>query len=112
MEQLERRERWERRDDGCRWRRGSLLPGVADDRVAAEVSALVVRLEPRAVALRKQGLRVSRLAGRPLSLYGRAAVRLPRVSVSRREARPEPVASARQVVPRDSALHRADLPRS
>ena len=34
----------------------------------------------------------------------------PRLPVSRCEARAEPVASARQVVPCDPALHRADLP--
>src|SRR4029078_12863355 len=90
--------------------RGPLPGAAADDPVPTEVPALVVRLEPRAAPLREPDRCVSPTAGRTISVHGPAPVCAARVPVSRRPARPHPLAAAREVVPRDPALHRADLP--
>jgi len=70
----------------------------------------VVRLEPRAAALREPGDCLPRPDGRPLSVNGRGAVGAPGLPLSGCTARSEPVAAAGQVVPRDPSLHRAVLP--
>ena len=54
--------------------RAALLAAAADDRVPPEVPALVVRLEPRAAAVREPRRRLPRADGRPLSVDRRAAV--------------------------------------
>src|SRR5919198_518104 len=62
------------RQRGGRGNRRVALPGSPpDDRVPAEVPALVVRLEPRAAPVRQPGRRLSGLDGRPLPGHGRPA---------------------------------------
>ena len=55
--------------------------------------------------------RLPRADGRPLPVDGRAPERHARHALSGREERPEPLAAARQVDPRDPALRRAPVPR-
>src|SRR5262249_19390894 len=86
-------------DRRLRRRRGRLGPRSPDARLPREVPALVVRLEPRAGPVREPRRRLPRPDGRPLPVDRRAAERPPGHAVSRREERPEPLASARQVDP-------------
>src|SRR5262252_4444550 len=97
-------------DGPGRGRRAPVLGPAADDPLPAEVPALVVRLEPRAAALFQPRYGLPRADGRPLPVDGRGAVRSPRLPLSRRAARAQPLAAPGQVVPRPSALHRAVLP--
>ncbi len=93
-----------------RRRRHGRRPCRAHAALPAEVPALVVRLEPRAVALLqpRRGLRAAH--GRHLSVDRRASVRAPRVPGGRRPGA-QPMAAAGEVAARDPALHRAVLPR-
>ena len=81
-----------------------------DDPVPAQVPALVVRLEPRADALREPRLRLRPADGRPLPVHRRPPVRPPRLPLSGCRARAEPLAAAGEVAPGDPALHRPVLP--
>src|SRR5215469_13231330 len=88
-------------------RRGALLRPAADDLVPAQVSPVVVRLEPRTTAVHQPGHRLPVPDGRPLPLHRRPPIGPPRLPLPRS---PEPVAAADQVAAGDPALHRAVLP--
>src|SRR4029079_13985135 len=80
------------------------------DSLSAEVSALVVRLEPRAAALPEPGRRLPGAAERSVPVDRRATVRAAGAAIPGCEAGLQSLAAARQVAARDPALHRAGLP--
>ena len=99
-----------RLEDRRRDRRAAVPGAAADDRVPAEVPALVVRLEPRAAPVLEPDRRLPRPDGRPLPIHRRAAGGRARPPLPGREAGAQPLAAARQVAARDPPLHRARLP--
>src|SRR4029079_6945153 len=80
------------------------------DSLPAEVSALVVRLEPRAAALPEPGRRLPGAAERSVPVDRRAPVRAAGAAIPGCEAGSQSLVAARQVAARDPGLSRAGLP--